>query len=98
MYCYGYIHPQIGQGSVKAQRMTQESLDAFFPFDPLPLKRTGVTIDPLYQVWESLDDEDEEEHHREVEINNTLDYEFSMVDESILMDLSSFPEAITFSY
>ncbi len=98
MYCYNLIHPAIGQGSIKTQRLAQESLDTFFPFDPLPLKLTKATIDPLYQVWESLDDEDEEDSHREVELNNTMEYDFSMIEESMMMDLSSFPEAITYSY
>ncbi|XP_029996496.1 RNA polymerase I-specific transcription initiation factor RRN3 [Sphaeramia orbicularis] len=31
-------------------------LDSFFPFDPYLLKRSGVLIEPLYQVWEDLAD------------------------------------------
>ncbi|XP_024147068.1 RNA polymerase I-specific transcription initiation factor RRN3 [Oryzias melastigma] len=31
-------------------------LDSFFPFDPYLLKRSGLMIEPLYQVWEELAD------------------------------------------
>lgn len=33
-------------------------LDSFFPFDPYLLKRSGLSIQPLYQVWEELPDTD----------------------------------------
>jgi hypothetical protein len=34
-----------------------DTLDAFFPFDPLHLRKSREFVDSLYQVWESVDDD-----------------------------------------
>ncbi|KAL4659059.1 RNA polymerase I-specific transcription initiation factor RRN3-like [Arapaima gigas] len=39
------------QGGI-SQHTDTNLLDSFFPFDPYLLKRSGMVISPLYQVWE----------------------------------------------
>lgn len=36
-------------------------LDTFFPFDPCMLKRSKKFIDPVYQAWEDMSDEELQE-------------------------------------
>ncbi|KAL3238739.1 hypothetical protein MRX96_021774 [Rhipicephalus microplus] len=42
-------------------------LDAFFPFDPYVLKRTGKWIDPLYRKFEKSDEEEDADLDDELE-------------------------------
>lgn len=47
------VRRSVGGDTVSANT---NPLDSVFPFDPYLLKRSGVLIEPLYQVWEDLDD------------------------------------------
>lgn len=78
VYCYSVIErnqrfclPTAANGSGDAGGPGDVALDAFFPFDPYLLKRTGKWINPLYRKFEKpeededidddLEDDDEEE-------------------------------------
>lgn len=63
VYCYSVIErnqrlalPTAGGDSAP---YGDTVLDAFFPFDPYVLKRTGKWIDPLYRKFEKSDDDDD---------------------------------------
>ncbi|RVE68952.1 hypothetical protein OJAV_G00072840 [Oryzias javanicus] len=45
------VHSSSGRDHVNTN-----PLDSFFPFDPYLLKRSGLMIEPLYQVWEESAD------------------------------------------
>ena len=61
MYCF--------VGGKEAEEVT---LDAFFPFDPLPLKKTVVFVENAFQEWCGCDAPDEELD--EVELDGDVDY------------------------
>lgn len=54
---------------------TEMTLDAFFPFDPLPLKSTGTYIDGLFKQWETCEIVNEDEVC-EVECDVECDVEY----------------------
>ncbi|KAL1423368.1 hypothetical protein MTO96_021129 [Rhipicephalus appendiculatus] len=63
VYCYSVIErnqrlalPTAGGGDTP---YGDAVLDAFFPFDPYVLKRTGKWIDPLYRKFEKSEEEDD---------------------------------------
>lgn len=50
-------------GTQSSMRATQEFLDlvAFFPFDPLLLKKSRQIVQDTYVEWDNGDDDDNEE-------------------------------------
>uniref|UniRef100_A0A131XCX7 Putative rna polymerase i specific transcription initiation factor rrn3 n=1 Tax=Hyalomma excavatum TaxID=257692 RepID=A0A131XCX7_9ACAR len=64
VYCYSVIErnqrlalPTAGGDTLYGDVV----LDAFFPFDPYVLKRTGKWIEPLYRKFEKSDDDDDDD-------------------------------------
>uniref|UniRef100_A0A3P9MF05 RRN3 homolog, RNA polymerase I transcription factor n=1 Tax=Oryzias latipes TaxID=8090 RepID=A0A3P9MF05_ORYLA len=47
------VHGSSGRDHVSTNT---NPLDSFFPFDPYLLRRSGLMVEPLYQVWEELAD------------------------------------------
>jgi len=46
------VYCHVGKGVVDV------TLDAFFPFDPLPLKKCRVYVEGLFQKWNSCEEDD----------------------------------------
>jgi RNA polymerase I specific transcription initiation factor RRN3 len=78
-----------------APRSTIDRLDTFFPFDPITLHRSQLTIEPLYNPWDGGAEDDTSStvssgsEVDEEEMLEGLSFKTMSLEDSMAMRLSS---------
>lgn len=78
-YCYTIIEhnsrkviPTIYHNEKGVEIISNNMLDAFFPFDPYLLKKSGLKIQPFYRDYQQLTEKEMEGSKKTVEVDDFL--------------------------
>jgi RNA polymerase I-specific transcription initiation factor RRN3 len=78
MYCYPLINPSAMSSNLElilpqhSELCIPARIDAYYPFDPLPMPKCKLIVEHIFQEWEGNDDEISDHEPTESDISNSI--------------------------